>query len=96
MAPGRRLLKRESTSAYGGLATPGTSIYAATGGSPTPKGSVSPKREIESIDLSFSDDCEEEPPTPSFRSYHGLPADERYLSEADRQFRSPSGTLSAH
>lgn len=91
MAPGRRVLKRESTTTYGGLATPGTSIYTTTGGSPTPKYSVSPKREIESIDLSFSDDCEEEPPAPSnFRSYHGLPA-----SVADQEFRSPSG-MSIH
>ncbi|CZR52308.1 related to interferon-induced GTP-binding protein Mx2 [Phialocephala subalpina] len=94
MAPGRRLLKRESTAAYGGLATPGASIYASTGGSPTPKSSVSPKREreIESIDLSFSDEYEEEPPAPSnVRSYHGHPADERYSSVADREFRSLSG-----
>ncbi|KAE8453298.1 hypothetical protein EG329_011365 [Mollisiaceae sp. DMI_Dod_QoI] len=81
MAPGRRVLKRESTVAYGGLATPSTSFY--TGSS----SSVSPKREIESIDLSFSD-CEEEPPT--LRSHHGLPTDEGYSSIPDRARRSAS------
>ncbi|KUJ12350.1 uncharacterized protein LY89DRAFT_652811 [Mollisia scopiformis] len=66
MAPGRRAVKSESIVApFGGLATPGPSNYSA---------SVSPKREIELVDLSgsYSDDQEDDPQPTS--SNHGLPS----------------------
>lgn len=81
MAPGRRgPIKRESTTAHGGLATPGASLYSRT---------VSPKREIETIDLSQPDEDEEE--LPIFKSNHGLPSFNSSSSARDRDFRSDSG-----
>jgi hypothetical protein len=83
MAPGdRRRIKRDSGSAYDGLATPNESFYTA--------GNVTSKREI---DAGFMSDVLEDPSQGfSTSQHHGLPEDEGQSGLAiEQRRRSLSG-----